>query len=123
MKTIGLLKENKELSIVALTPENVKSLSDHYSIFVEKNAGIQAGFTNEAYESAGGEVIDDRVLLFNKADILVTYDGDLEALKNDRLKTVISCLPVRDECEKIVSLKGKKVNCFSLDMLPRTTIA
>lgn len=123
MKTIGLLKENKELSIVALTPENVRSLSDHYSILVEKNAGIQAGYTNEAYESAGGEVIDDRVLLFKTADILVTYGSDLESLKNDHLQTVISCLPVRDEFEKIVSLKGKKVNFFSLDMLPRTTIA
>jgi len=57
---IGIPRESKESELrVSLVPRDVKKLveSDH-SVFVESNAGISAGFSNEDYLKAGAKIED-----------------------------------------------------------------
>src|SRR3989338_8158011 len=57
---VGVIKEIKEKeNRVALTPQGAKKLVDSgNSIFVEENAGINSGFSNEEYRKAGAEIAD-----------------------------------------------------------------
>ena len=58
---IGLAKERKEKEFrVALIPSDVKKLVDAgHSVFVEKDAGVGSGFSDEEYEKAGAKITDD----------------------------------------------------------------
>ena len=57
---------------VGLTPSSVKQLSDEgHEIFVENNAGIGIGYSNNDYELSGASVIDDRSDLFKKGELII----------------------------------------------------
>ena len=57
---IGIPKEvKKDENRVGATPDTVFSyVSAGHSVVVEKNAGLQIGFTNEMYEKAGAKIVD-----------------------------------------------------------------
>lgn len=57
---IGIPKEvKKDENRVGATPETVYSyVAAGHAVFVEKNAGLNIGFTNEMYEKAGATIVD-----------------------------------------------------------------
>lgn len=70
---IGTVKEIKRFEYrVGLTPESCRTYIKHgHEVFVEKNAGIGAGFTNEAYVDAGAKLIDKACDVWENVDMLV----------------------------------------------------
>ena len=55
---------------VALVPAGVVSLSKiGCTVQIEAGAGEEAGFPDQAFEEAGATVVQDRGLLFEKADV------------------------------------------------------
>jgi len=56
---------------VALIPDDVKTLVDQgLSVFVEKNAGIEAGYSNKAYEDCGATIVnieENNLISYKKA--------------------------------------------------------
>lgn len=59
---IGVIKDPKQgEGRVGMTPENVKILTaEGHQVLVDKDAGVGAGFSNEEYEAAGGEIVDTK---------------------------------------------------------------
>lgn len=57
---IGVPKETKDKeNRVALTPEGAKQLVSHgHKVFVEKNAGIGSGFSDDEYMKSGATIVD-----------------------------------------------------------------
>ena len=57
---IGVPSEVKEQeSRVGLTPASVQELSNHdHKVLIQKNAGCEAGFSNNDYESVGGTIVN-----------------------------------------------------------------
>ncbi len=70
--TISVIKEASLYeSRVALAPHAVELLvSDGHTVWVEKDAGLEAHFSDLEYSEAGGEIVEDRQKLFS-ADILI----------------------------------------------------
>ncbi len=64
---IGLVKDKRPFEHrVALTPGAVRSLTGSgHRVYVESQAGAEAGFSDEAYEAAGGTIVfsEEEVLL------------------------------------------------------------
>jgi alanine dehydrogenase len=56
MKVV-FLKENKCENRIAITPEQVKTLSANFEIFVAKNYGAKFGYTNEHYTNSGAQMM------------------------------------------------------------------
>jgi len=75
--TIGIPREVKENECrVSLTPYEILKLigTSKYvfvTVFVEKNAGIHASYTNEDYINAGAIICDNAKELYSKARIIV----------------------------------------------------
>lgn len=69
---IGAAREIKPHEYrVALTPQGVSQLvRDGHRVLVEIDAGVGSGYDNEAYRSAGGEIVD-RAALFGNSQLLV----------------------------------------------------
>ena len=70
---IGLIKEIKKHEYrVGLTPDNVKEyINSGHDVVVQSGAGIGAGFSDEAYISAGAKISSDKKSIFDESDMIV----------------------------------------------------
>ena len=70
---IGVPKEIKTKETrVSITPDGVKKLtSAGHTVWVEKNAGLLTGFSNQAYIDAGAQLEDDVSEIWQNVDMIV----------------------------------------------------
>jgi len=121
--TIGILKEEADPR-VALTPDVVTRLTEHNQILIEAGAGRQAYFSDEAYQEAGatlstrGEITSNATLLIS---IRPPADSVLSQLSENTY--VISSFRPYDEPAVSEKLSQWPITVFSMDMMPRTTLA
>lgn len=59
MKKIGILKEiiNGENRVILL-PKDVREIAKKYEVFVESDAGLNLGYTNDDYIKYGAKIAD-----------------------------------------------------------------
>jgi NAD(P) transhydrogenase len=129
--TIGIPKESYPGERrVAITPQNVALLlkKGFSNILIEKGAGIEAQFRDEAYELAGAKTVDRRNV-FSEADILLKVrplstdgaDSEVDAIREGA--TVISFLyPVQNKAI-VDRIASRKATAFAMDMVPRISRA
>ena len=70
---IGVPKELKiKEDRVGITPDGVKQLVKYgHAVFIEKNAGIGSGFSNEEYKNSGAVIYDNASDIYNNSEIIV----------------------------------------------------
>ena len=70
---IGMPKEIKENEFrVAIVPHNVSKLtSSGHQVYVETEAGLASGFTDEQYVKAGAEILPDAASVYKAGDMIV----------------------------------------------------
>ena len=70
---VGILKEIKsEENRVCMTPAGVEVMVQNgHELLVEKSAGAGSGFSDEAYISAGGKIIDTAKEIYGSADMVM----------------------------------------------------
>ena len=121
---LGVVKEHR-FRRVAIIPDTVPKLQETgLDIIVEADAGAQALFTDKQYTEAGAQVMD-RAEILAQADILVSIDPlsevDMQAAGPDTW-FISQFQPFNDE-GVVDQLSQKGFKAFSLDMIPRTTLA
>jgi NAD(P) transhydrogenase subunit alpha len=122
--TIGVLKCTKE-NLIAMVPQVVsKLIKSEYSLVIEMNAGENAGYSNEFYQEAGAEIVSRNDIL-TSSDIILTGVGidqeDIYQIKENTL--LIGKFNAKLASEMLTSLKYSEAKVFSLDLLPRSSIA
>lgn len=121
---IGVLKE-WETKKVSLVPNVIKKLvKKGYTIQVETTAGRTSFFGNADFEAAGA-IIKNRDEIFKTSDILLSYTP-IQKEECDKLKKGIIYISLfKPYIYKDVPKRLKKygVIAFSLDMIPRSSIA
>ena len=126
MKIVSL-SENKDLEKrVAITPEIVKKYSSiGFQVFLPTNYAIHLGFTDEDYNSQGANIVTSEDDLLKDSNIIVQLglpsDDYLEKFKENQ--NLIGVLNPYLNREKLQNLSKKKINNFSLELLPRITRA
>ena len=70
---IGTTKELKNHEYrVGLTPDNVSAyVANGHTVYVEKGAGVGAGFEDKDYEKAGAKLLKTSKEVFNKCEMIV----------------------------------------------------
>ena len=123
--SIGVLREANDTR-VAWVPETLKKIvSDKVKIFFEKGCGSQAWLSDKAYEEIGA-VTASRSEILKSSDIIATINP-LSAQEEKKLKKdccYISLFKPYEPGSKIKDqLAPLPVRAFSLDMIPRSSIA
>ena len=111
---------------VAVVPETVSKLVKlGANIEVEAGLGKTINLTDDDYTAAGGTVSADPAASQSNADIVlrlnVPQKDEIEALKAGAIQ--ISYLDPFNELDLIRSCAAANVSAFSMEMIPRTTIA
>jgi alanine dehydrogenase len=70
---IGVPKEIKNHEYrVGLTPESVAEiLKNNHEVFIQKDAGLEIGFSNEAYQKAGATILNTPQELYDISELIV----------------------------------------------------
>ncbi len=111
---------------IAITPEIAKKyINLGFKLFLQKNYGGHLGFSDEDYKNLGVNILDNEKEIISNGDIIVQLglpdEKKLSFFKENQ--TLIGSLNAYSNKKKIESLKLKKTNCFSLELLPRITRA
>jgi len=123
-----LAGENRVATVPDVVPKLIKA---GFEIYVEKNAGMNAGFTDEKYKSAGARIIDNLQALYSSADIVFKVQRPMEHPEYNKheldlikegtlLVTFLYPLNYPDAAKRCAE---KGINVISMDMIPRTTLA
>ncbi|MBD1155094.1 NAD(P) transhydrogenase subunit alpha [Pelagibacterales bacterium SAG-MED18] len=124
---LASITENRDLEKrIALTPEiSKKYINLGFNLSLTKNYGFHLGINDEEYKSVGVNIIDNEKDVIKNSDILIQLGlPDEEKLSLfTQNQTLIGSLNTFSNKEKLEKLKLKKINCFSLELLPRITRA
>ncbi len=121
---IGVLRETSGKK-VGLVPQVVKKfIAKEYEVIVESKSGRRSFIANADFEASGAKICE-RGDVFKESDVIISYtplsDEEIKLLKKgciyiSRLKTYI----YKDIAAK---LAAQGIWAFSLDMIPRSSIA
>ena len=124
---IGSVLENHEIEKrISITPDVVKKYSSlGFEIFLSENYGRHIGIDDDEYSKLGVKISKDSKEILNSSDILVQLgmltDDQSSILKENQI--LIGVLNPYENKDKLESLAKKKINLFSLELLPRITRA
>ena len=126
MRIVSLIENHKIEKRIAITPEIAKKyISLGFEILLSKNYANHIGIEDEAYKKLGVKISENVNDAINSADIIVQLglysDEKISLLKENQI--FIGVLNPYDNKDKLDNLLKKKINLFSLEMLPRITRA
>ena len=124
---IGSVLENQNIEKrVAITPEIIKKyVSLGFEILLTKNYGLHLGISDKEYSDLGVKFSNNSEDVIVNSDVIVQL-GLLSDEKCSLMKehqTLIGVLNPYDNKDKLEILTKKKINVFSLELLPRITRA
>ena len=124
---IGSLLENRNIEKrVAITPDVVKKyITLGFEIFLSNDYGSHLGISDKEYSDLGVNFLKTDEQIINNSDIIVQLgmpsDDKCSFIKEN--KTIVGVLNPYNNKEKLEKLVKKKINVFSLELLPRITRA
>jgi len=126
MKIISFSEDKNIEKRIAVTPDVAKKyLNLGFELSLPKNYGTHLGISDNEFKELGVKIIDDENQLINDTDLIIQLgllsDDKLALIKENQ--TYVGVLNPYNNKEKIENLIKKKINFFSLELLPRITRA
>jgi len=129
---IAVLKERQEFEQrVAMTPATVKNfLNLGFEVYVESEAGINAGFSDQAYIAAGANVSKILLEILADADIIIKLQpSPLKYKRTTELAfikpgaVVIGMFSNSENLDAVEEYAKKEATVFAIELTPRITRA
>lgn len=125
--TIAILKETAPHERrVAAIPETVKKyIALGCTVRVQKEAGLEASYTDNMYKDAGAELADDAAACVKDADIVLSVQAPESATLSHIKKGALlaGILSPYNNAALIKDLAAKGINAFAMELVPRITRA
>ena len=116
---------------VALVPETVSQLTQAgHRVVVERGAGMRAGFTDEAYRTAGCDLADSAGDIYSTAQMILKVqrpgrddagEAELDQMKEGSI--LIGLLQPSGDPALFQQLAERGIIALSMELVPRTTRA
>ena len=126
MKIVSISEDKNFEKRIAITPEIAKKyISLGFEVHLTENYGLHLGISNNEYKNLGVKLSNDEKEILNNANIIVQLgllsENLCSLLKQNQI--IIGVLNPYKNKDILDKLKEKKVNSFSLELLPRITRA
>ena len=126
MKIVSVSENQKIEKRISITPEIAKKyLSLGLDVILCENYGAHLGITDDQYKNLGVKILNNEEEILKNANIVVQLgllsSDKISLLKEDQ--TLIGVLNPYENKNQLDSLIKKKINIFSLELLPRITRA
>lgn len=111
---------------VAATPKTVKRLQKQgFEVFIQRNAGNKANFSDKDFEEAGATLVDTAAEIYGQSDIVLKVKEPATeevALMREGLVLLSYLWPAQNQ-DLLKVLADKKVNAVAMDAIPRISRA
>jgi|TARA_Y100000031_G_scaffold118034_1_gene131129 NAD(P) transhydrogenase subunit alpha len=126
MNICSICEDKKFEKRISITPEITKKyINLGLKVFLPENYGFHLGINDNEFKDSGANIISDENEIINNSDIMIQLgllsDEKLSLMKENQ--TIIGVLNPYNNKDKIQALSNKKINIFSLELLPRITRA
>jgi len=126
MRIVSILENQNIEKRIALTLDSAKKYIElGFNLSISENYGKHLGINDEDFKELGVNIGKDEKELIKNSDIIIQLgllsDDNLSLLKENQI--LIGIFNPYENKEKIENLSKKKINIFSLEMLPRITRA
>ena len=124
---IGSIAENLEKEKrVAITPEIAKKfITNGFDVNLQKDYAKHLGFDDKDYEALNVKIFDNEKLVYENSEVLTQLNlpskHNLENINQN--KVLVGILNPYQNKKELDELVKNKINCFSLELLPRITRA
>ena len=126
MRIGSVLEDQNKEKRIAITPEIVKKyISLGFEVNLIENYGLHLGIKDKEYSDVGANILNDESAILTNSDIVVQLgilpDDKFSLMKENQ--TLVGVLNPYENKEKLLNFVKKKINIFSLELLPRITRA
>ena len=124
---VGSVLENQENETrISITPEVIKKYTSlGFEVLLGENYGRHIGISDDVYLKLGVKISKDDKEILSSSDIIVQLgmlpDDKASVIKENKI--LIGVLNPYENKDKLENLSKKKINLFSLELLPRITRA
>lgn len=115
---VGVPKEIKiSENRVGMTEAGVKQLvGEGHTVYVEKDAGVGSGITNQTYEKVGAKILDTKAEVYKKSDMIVKVKEPLpdeyEMLRENQILYTYLHLAAEPKLTKVLCEKKVKAVAY-----------
>tara|TARA_Y100000992_G_scaffold290134_1_gene245359 strand:+ start:307 stop:1395 length:1089 start_codon:yes stop_codon:yes gene_type:complete len=126
MKIVSVSEDIKLEKRIAITPDIAKKyISLGLDVMLPEKYGDHLGFKDDIYSEIGVKILKNEKEILNSGDIIVQLglfsDDKISQIKENQ--TLIGVLNPHINKDRLSSYIKKKINLFSLELLPRITRA
>tara|TARA_B110000285_G_scaffold62827_1_gene72266 strand:- start:2138 stop:3226 length:1089 start_codon:yes stop_codon:yes gene_type:complete len=126
MRIVSVSEDKKIEKRIAVTPDVAKKyVKLGFELSLPENYGSHLGFDDSSFKDAGARIVKDEKELINNSDLIIQLgllpENKLSLMK--QAQSIVGVLDPYNNKEKIKDLIKKKINLFSLELLPRITRA
>ena len=126
MRIVSILENQKIEKRIAITPDVAKKYIDlGFELSLSENYGEHLGISDKIYKDCGASISKDEKEIIINSDLILQLgllsDDNLLLLKQNQ--NIVGILNPHRNNEKLKNLAKKKINLFSLELLPRITRA
>lgn len=124
MKIAALREQIPGERRVAITPESAAQLvGSGLSVSIERGAGVEAGYSDEAYQAAGAEIADSVALA--SIDVLAHVRPlPTEVIASLRASAItVGLASAASELAAVRALRDARITSFALELVPRISRA
>lgn len=125
MKKVLVCKEKDARETrVSLIPDDIKKLTSMgFEFKVVAGAGLKSGFNDEAYRTAGAQIVKTEEEAYDSSEIIVRImkPESIKGIKKDTLH--LSYMDPFNESQLLNDFASNGIQAVSLEMIPRTTLA
>ena len=124
---VGSTKENSKEKRISITPETSKNIINlGLNISLQENYGVHLGYSDESYKNVGVKILTTSSEVLSKSDLLCKVNcPSLEEASSikENSKIIIGSYDLIRDKDIVKIFSKKKINAFSLNLLPRITRA
>ena len=126
MRIVSISEDKNIEKRISITPEIAKKfLASGFEITLQENYGEHLGFKDNIYKDLGVKILQDEKLIFDGGDIITQVglpsQEKLSHIKENQI--LVGSLNPYANNNLIKDLSKRKINVFSLELLPRITRA
>lgn len=124
MKYIGIVKEPNFEKRICFLPKEVRLAIKELEleVLVEYSLGQPLGISDNDYETAGAK-LNSRSFILENADYILSINDFQDVIPDGKSKTVIGIFNMLFYPDRMDKYLKRDISVFSLDLLPRTTLA
>ncbi len=120
---IGVPKERHlNETRVALVPKDVKTLSSDFEVYIEKDAGINCGYSNDDYINSGAKIVEN---IYNYSNFIFKVrkplKEELNLIKPNSF--IVGFLEPFNSSDLINYFLENEITSFSVELIPRISRA